>query len=389
MFCMKCGEKLLENARFCMKCGAVANASTIAAAPESKTAPEKPKAASSRRNVIILVVVMAIVIIGAVVAVVAMGSGSEGETAEQLTLAQRYLDEEDYEQAVIEFERLLEIDPKNTDAYLGLAQAYKELGEYEKATKVLETAMDELDEDEQERIEEALEELEQPQTTPATTTTPITTTTVVTTTTTVTTTTATTAPPEPEPEPADASEIQQMLYRHLFEGGELDAEMMEQVTYLNILGDYINVGTADGYYPGYPTNISSTNTSNVVTLTMSDDSVVYTQYSNISDLSFARYLVNCTRIDVMFNNISDLSGLEDMKKLKYLNVQNNVISDLSALTDHPALRELTIYSNRISDISPLYSCKKLYKINLWDNPVAQSSVDSFMAANPECSVAFW
>ena len=122
-------------------------------------AAAKPKAASTRRNVIILVIVLLIVIVGAVFAVLAMGSGESGSAVGQLTLAQRYLDEQNYEQAVIEFERLLEIDPKNVDAYLGLSQAYKALGEYDKAAMALEQAKENVDEADKERIEAAIAEL--------------------------------------------------------------------------------------------------------------------------------------------------------------------------------------------------------------------------------------
>ncbi len=243
MFCLKCGEKLFENAKFCMKCGAaierpaavlddsafVATAGVAESVPAPTSVPasalvltcpkcasvmpagsgmcticgesllasepittrlpeepvpqfqvvdravlmrhtlpdgsitaaaEKPKAASSKRNIIILVVVLAVVIMGAVFAVMAMGSGSSGEVSEQLSLAQRYLDDQEYEQAIIEFENLLKIDPKNIDAYLALAEAYKAIGDNENAAKTLERAKKHVDEADSERIDAAIEELD-------------------------------------------------------------------------------------------------------------------------------------------------------------------------------------------------------------------------------------
>lgn len=49
----------------------------------------------------------------------------------QLQLGQKYLEEMDYEQAIVAFNEAIKIDPVNVDAYLGLADAYLRLGEYE------------------------------------------------------------------------------------------------------------------------------------------------------------------------------------------------------------------------------------------------------------------
>ncbi len=116
----------------------------------------------NKRNIIILVISLIVVIVGAVVAVMAVGSRGVSEPVEQLTLAQRYLDEQDYEQAVIEFERLIEIDPKNTEAYIGLAKAYNALGKTDKAAEALNKALTAVDEDDVERIIQAIEELSEP-----------------------------------------------------------------------------------------------------------------------------------------------------------------------------------------------------------------------------------
>lgn len=47
-----------------------------------------------------------------------------------------------YEQAVIEFQRVLEIEPMNVDAYLGLANTYIGLGNTEKALEILQRGME-------------------------------------------------------------------------------------------------------------------------------------------------------------------------------------------------------------------------------------------------------
>ncbi|MCM1217670.1 MAG: tetratricopeptide repeat protein [Lachnospiraceae bacterium] len=55
----------------------------------------------------------------------------------QFDLGNRYLEEMNYEQAVIAFESAIEIDPISVDAYLGLAEAYVGKDDYESAIDAL------------------------------------------------------------------------------------------------------------------------------------------------------------------------------------------------------------------------------------------------------------
>ena len=54
-----------------------------------------------------------------------------------LNLGQKYLEEHDYEQAIVEFDKVIAIDPMSVDAYLGKAQAYESMGNKGKAIEVL------------------------------------------------------------------------------------------------------------------------------------------------------------------------------------------------------------------------------------------------------------
>lgn len=58
--------------------------------------------------------------------------------AEQMSLGERYLLEQNYEEAVIAFQMAIEIDPKNADSYLKLSEAYAGVGDYENAVSALE-----------------------------------------------------------------------------------------------------------------------------------------------------------------------------------------------------------------------------------------------------------
>ena len=62
----------------------------------------------------------------------------EGPTwQEQYDLGIRYLEEGNYEEAVIAFTAAIEIDPKRAETYEGAADAYIGLGDYEKANDIL------------------------------------------------------------------------------------------------------------------------------------------------------------------------------------------------------------------------------------------------------------
>lgn len=77
--------------------------------------------------------------------------------AEQLNLGNRYLEEMDYEQAVVAFTNAIEIDPMNADAYIGAAEAYVGLGEPERAEEILAQGMERISDV---RLEEKWKEIE-------------------------------------------------------------------------------------------------------------------------------------------------------------------------------------------------------------------------------------
>ena len=62
----------------------------------------------------------------------------EQRIAEQLELGQKYLAEENYEEAVIAFNKVIELDPKNIDAYVYLAESYDKKGSTKEAIEALE-----------------------------------------------------------------------------------------------------------------------------------------------------------------------------------------------------------------------------------------------------------
>lgn len=88
---------------------------------------------------ILIAVTAAALLIAVIVAVIFSVSSDANEYDIHLEAAQKYLDELDYEQAVVELRMAIEIEPNNSAAYLTLAETYVAMGDYENAL----TALDE------------------------------------------------------------------------------------------------------------------------------------------------------------------------------------------------------------------------------------------------------
>ncbi|MEN6460224.1 MAG: tetratricopeptide repeat protein [Syntrophomonas sp.] len=179
--CKKCGQALQNSDQYCGVCGATVDAddkvvtrdvntkvgsdapqilnssytsatssTTLLNGPESNlngplfssdTSPARvPKPTMGNK---------AKIIIGALLAIVLaaggfwgwLGYSSEARVQAKLELAIKYLSENDYEKAILEFNEAIKIDPRNIEARVGLAQAYIGIGDTQKADEVLTAAM--------------------------------------------------------------------------------------------------------------------------------------------------------------------------------------------------------------------------------------------------------
>ena len=92
---------------------------------------------TKKRKIIYITIAAAIVIIAAL-AIIFMPKTAPQTVTEMLSTAQKYLVEMDYERAIAEFNKVIELDPMNADAYLGLAEAYEKSGDIDKAVETLE-----------------------------------------------------------------------------------------------------------------------------------------------------------------------------------------------------------------------------------------------------------
>lgn len=73
---------------------------------------------------------------------------TETQWQEQYDLGVRYLSDGNYEEAISAFTAAIEIDPKRADAYIGVSEAYMEMGDTEAAITILEQGLSETNSEE-------------------------------------------------------------------------------------------------------------------------------------------------------------------------------------------------------------------------------------------------
>ena len=111
---------------------------------------------ASKKKIYVFAGIALAVILLAVIGIIAYSNAPAVRMQKRLDLGNRYLSEMEYEKAIAEYEAVIEIDPKNVDAYIGLADAYIGLGQSDKAIEVLEKGYDSTND---ERLKAMLDEL--------------------------------------------------------------------------------------------------------------------------------------------------------------------------------------------------------------------------------------
>ena len=91
-----------------------------------------------KRGKLIGLLAAAAVLIAAVIGI-GIYNAPSNRMSRALDLGARYLEEQNYEQALVEFDKVIAIDPMSVDAYLGKAQAYEGMGDTEQQLAVLQT----------------------------------------------------------------------------------------------------------------------------------------------------------------------------------------------------------------------------------------------------------
>ncbi|MCR5268724.1 MAG: hypothetical protein K6E16_09425 [Lachnospiraceae bacterium] len=98
---------------------------------------------------IIIACVAGFVILVAIVVILVLSGGDKNKYEEKLALAERYLNELDYDKAIATYKEAIEIDPKRKDAYEGIVNVYltkaEAAGDDEQALVILDEAVAELE----------------------------------------------------------------------------------------------------------------------------------------------------------------------------------------------------------------------------------------------------
>lgn len=93
-----------------------------------------------KKHVLIICLILAI-IIGIVVGLLFYNNRQAVKIKKQIDLGNKYLLSCEYEQAIAEFNKVISIDPMNVEAYIGLADAYLGMGDYDSAVTILQNGI--------------------------------------------------------------------------------------------------------------------------------------------------------------------------------------------------------------------------------------------------------
>lgn len=246
------------------------------------------------------------------------GGGIEPQVVKQLELAQRYLQELDYEQAIVEFSKVIELDEKAIDAYLGLAEAYKELGDVDAARAVLEQGYKETQDI---SIQDALEVVGIIQ--------------------------------------WKDPELEQHMRVYLGNmNGTIDVEAIKNIDKLVINGDSVT-GLDGKSYSIDGTEVGTT---------------AEVRNGQIESLDDLKYFTGLEYLWIHDNQIKDISALKYLKNLNYINLSHNQIENIEAIGELVNLESLYLVDNQIHDISILGNLKKLTCLSIGGNPIEDLSV---------------
>lgn len=93
-----------------------------------------------KKNRIIVILVLLIIAVAVILGLTIYNTPSR-RLSRQLDLGEKYLEDQNYEQAVVEFDKAISIDPLDERAYIGKAAAYIGMGDYEQAADTYATAL--------------------------------------------------------------------------------------------------------------------------------------------------------------------------------------------------------------------------------------------------------
>ena len=227
--------------------------------------------------------------------------GAKDAWQEQYDLGFRYLNEGNYQEAVIAFEAAIEIDTKRPEAYLGAADGYVGLGDYASARSILERGYAETGDESLKNRLDALPFV---------------------------------WPDDTVVEWSDP--VFEQLVREAIgiPSGDVTVKDLDQVEQLVIMGDTFITINPDTEYERYAwRSVSGDHTSGSGSLFAfyTVDEVEYTTRGAITNVDALQYFRNLYSVMIVANHITDVSVLNDMPNVTDCYFWGNDISDLTPL----------------------------------------------------------
>lgn len=145
MFCRKCGTQNVDGSQFCGNCGAkMVQPSQIVRREISGNIQERNSTVKKKRGKAVWIVIAILVLAAAIAAaaLIAVQKKKEKEYQAKLDRAEKYLEELNYDKAETAYLAAIDIDPKQPEAYLKLADVYMEQGEPRRAKVILEQGLE-------------------------------------------------------------------------------------------------------------------------------------------------------------------------------------------------------------------------------------------------------
>ncbi|UNC91115.1 zinc ribbon domain-containing protein [Candidatus Contubernalis alkaliaceticus] len=133
-FCSSCDSKLEPGDKFCAGCGISCQDDPTKEGPVHTAAQTK---SNKTKPVFILIAALIIIPLVFLAARTAVTTGTQKAIEDKLALAEKYLFDEEYDQAILAYREVIDIVPKEERAYTGLAKVYTVQDDYESAEEVL------------------------------------------------------------------------------------------------------------------------------------------------------------------------------------------------------------------------------------------------------------
>ncbi len=166
MFCYKCGRELKDGTKFCLACGTDLRIVSDYKDKNDDISQNNENVSGTKDNckriklkpLLIIACVCFFSALVVITSLMIMKSESERRIQDKLSLAARYLSELDYDRAIAIYQSVIDIDAMREEAYLGIATAYVDKIDIQKAIDYL---MEGYEMTESDVISKRLKELEE------------------------------------------------------------------------------------------------------------------------------------------------------------------------------------------------------------------------------------